>query len=220
MRRRVGVALGIATVATFALPAQAGAESYVMDCQIAGTIPTQLDAMVTAGAPASPVEGGESFTLPQLYVEFDPSIDAEFTDGTLTILGQQVALGTATTDGPDRAFWGPTDVELTAPTEGGTFDIAPEALSVVWQTPDAGLPISCDFPAGAPAVASIEVVIEPEPPGTTPTTTPGNPPATTPPTTQPGAGGDGDADEDDGDGGAVPVAPPAIPVEGEPNFTG
>jgi hypothetical protein len=220
MKRRVGVALGIATMATFALPAQAGAESYVMDCQIAGSIPTQLDAIVTAEAPTSPVEGGATFTLPQLYVEFDPSIDSQFNDGTLTILGQQVALGTATTDGPDRAFWGPTDVELTAPTEGGTVDIAPEALSVVWQTPDAGLPISCEFPAGAPAVASIEVVVEPEPPDTTPPTTPGNPPATTPPTTQPGAGDGGDGDGDGATGGRVPIAPPAIPVEDEPNFTG
>lgn len=205
MKRRVGVGIGIATgAAVLLLPAPAGAEDYQMDCTIAGAIETQLAATVTAGSPESPVPAGEAFTLPDLYVEVDPSVESEFRDGTLGILGQQVALGQARQDGPDRLHWGPQDVELTAPDQPGSHDIAPETFGVTWVTPEVPLPISCQFPAGAP-IATVEVVEGDEPPGTTPTTVP-------PTTTTTGPDGD-----DDGEGQAPR---PAMPIPRQPNFTG
>lgn len=206
MKRRFGAGLGIgmATGAVLLLPAPAGAEDYQLDCTIAGSLETQLAGTVTAGSPESPVPAGETFTLPDLYVEIDPSVESEFRDGTLGILGQQVPLGEASQDGPERLFWGPQDVELTAPGAAGTHEIAPETLTVTWVTPEVPLPISCQFPAGAP-LATVEVVPgEEPPPSTTPTTAPGP----TTPTTTPG----------DDEGPAAP--PPATPIPRQPNFTG
>lgn len=190
--RKLLSTLAVVAIAASAalLPATpAAAATYEVDCygnpEATGPVLNSPTIEITANGPTDPVAPGETFSLTDLTVTVEPS-GSDGQDGFVTVLGQEIDLGSSLNNDDFQMQWGPMTIDLTAPTDLGVHDIEPEGN--FHRIAPNGFNFYC--PIEGDPFASVEVAdIDP-----TPTTT-----TTTVPTNGDNGDDNGDGDDPDGD---------------------
>lgn len=203
--RRLGASAAAAALLALtvaASPAQADEVAYQATCSLGGLSAPQ-DFTLSGDVEPGPVEAGAPFVISGL------TYSDQYGEGYriwVTIAGTEVDLGT--TAGPDGGTKSttPVDATVSAPSTAGSFDVVP--TSVRLSAPGSDFEIECPVTTSPGPIGVIDVTAAAS---TTTSTTTVDPTApTTTSTSRPTAGGTG----------AGAPATGAVPVGGNPTFTG
>lgn len=191
-------------LAIAASPAGADEVTYQATCSI-GEFSAPQDFVLSGTVATGPVEAGSAVAITGLTY-FDAY--GEGYHIWVTLGGTVIDLGT--TAGPDGGTksTAPIDASINAPTTAGSFAVAPTSVRLA--APGSDFEIDCPVTTSPGPIGVVEVNAAATSTTTTavePTTT-----STTPSTTAPSTGG--------GTGGSGTAASGAVPVSGNPTFTG